>query len=81
MIELIKENNFLFGQPSKLKEFELEMQKFSRIWILMGFKPFGKHLRNSPKLYVVMANTNMILDDVTCIKKYEVPIQVPIMTV
>jgi hypothetical protein len=47
----------------------------------MGFKPFGKHLRNSPKLYVVMANTNMILDDVTCIKKYEVPIQVPIMTV
>jgi hypothetical protein len=46
----------------------------------MVFKPFGKHMRNSPKLYPVMANTNIILDDITCIKKYEVPIQVSIMT-
>jgi hypothetical protein len=43
---------------------------------LKGFKPFGKNLRNSPKLYVGLAYTNIIFDDITCIVDFKVPLQV-----
>jgi hypothetical protein len=42
----------------------------------MWFKPFGKNNRNSPKLYLGMGYTNIILDDITCIADFKVPSQV-----
>jgi hypothetical protein len=42
----------------------------------MGFKYFEKNIRNSSKLYLGMAYTNIILDDITCIEDFNVPLQV-----
>jgi hypothetical protein len=50
--------------------------KKSRIWILTGSKPFRKNHRNSPKLYLGMSYTNIILDEITCIADFNVPLQV-----
>jgi hypothetical protein len=35
-----------------------------------------KNLRNSPKLYLGMAYTNIIFYDITCIAYFKVPLQV-----
>jgi hypothetical protein len=57
----------LFGQTSKLQQilnykFRKDLE-FYLIWILNGFKPFGRNPRNSPKLYHGIAYTNIIFDD------------------
>jgi hypothetical protein len=48
----------------------------SSVWILMGFKPFGKNSINSPKLYLGTIFNTTILDWLTCIKNFEVSLQV-----
>jgi hypothetical protein len=51
------------------------------VGILMGFKPFGTNPKNSPKLYLGVAYTYIIFDDITCIPEFKVPIQVPFGTI
>jgi hypothetical protein len=41
-----------------------------------GFKSFGKNPINSPKLFLNMIFNTKNLDCLTCIKKFEVPLQV-----
>jgi hypothetical protein len=42
----------------------------------MGFKPFGKNLRNSLKFYLHLTFKNMNLYLLTCIQEIGVPLQV-----
>jgi hypothetical protein len=46
------------------------------ISIFKWFKYFGKTPINSQILYLVMACTNIILDNITCIEDFKVPLQV-----
>jgi hypothetical protein len=46
------------------------------LWILKGFKPYGKHLVNSLKFYLNMIFTKVNLGWHTCMQKFGVLIQV-----
>jgi hypothetical protein len=73
--------NFIFGPTSKslwILNYKIQNKSnLSFVSILKGFKHFGN---NSPKFYLLMIFMNMNLDGLTCIKKFEVPLQVTIMT-
>jgi hypothetical protein len=76
--------NFIFGPTSKslwILNYKIQNKSnLSFVSILKGFKHFGNNLINSPKFYHLMIFMNMNLDGLTCIKKFEVPLQVTIMT-
>jgi hypothetical protein len=72
--------SFIIGQTSKSKqilkykfgnflEFEFDLN-------FKGVKSFGKNQRNSQKLYLAKAYTNIILDEITCIVYFHGPLQV-----
>jgi hypothetical protein len=44
-----------------------------------GIQTFWENPKNSPKLYLARACTNIILDDITCIVDFNVPLQVAIL--
>jgi hypothetical protein len=74
------QNNFPFGKKSKFPiEFDLKnriKQHLNLVWILKGFKPLINNSIDSSKFFLDLIFNIMNLDDLTCIKKIEVTLQV-----
>jgi hypothetical protein len=81
VVDNFNKDNFPFGKKfrfpiaSELKNAG-KKTNLNSVWILKGFKPFGKNLINSPKFFLGMIFNTMNLDWLTCIQNFEVPLQV-----
>jgi hypothetical protein len=85
VVDNFKRDNFTFGKMFKFPtEFELKIWELNCIWIwfkfLKEFKPFGKHFLSSPNFFLNMIFNTVNWDWLTCIPKFEVPLQVVNMT-
>jgi hypothetical protein len=80
----IKEHLSFFAQPLNLSGFLIRNYEnnlnLNLIWILIGFKPLRKKSISSPKFSLQITFMNMNLDRLTCIKEFEIYLQVAIRT-
>jgi hypothetical protein len=73
-VEGMKVNNFPFGSNFKIEtDFQFDCN-------FKGLQPYRKNHRNSPKFYLLKIFITVNLYWPTCIKKFEVPLQVAIRT-
>jgi hypothetical protein len=76
-----KWNKFPFLPNCQISsDFQLEIPEQIPISIIKGFKPFGENIIKSLKFYLHKIFMNINLYDLTCIKKFKVPLQVANMT-
>jgi hypothetical protein len=80
MVDKFKRNNFPLWEvqiPNRIWIKNSESQiKLNLVLNLRGFKPSDKHSINSPKFFLDMIFNTVNLDGLTCIKNFEVPLEV-----